>query len=151
MADTRHVEGLSNLSNALKELPKNIARNLLRRGASAGAAEIRDGARNKAPVLTGEMKRDIQIKRERTESDYIARYSIFVRAGKKSRLSGRARNVEKDSYYWRFVEFGTSKMVAQPFMRPAFEEKKNQAVDTFKAVLVEGIPIEVAKLPGARA
>ena len=151
MADTRHVAGLSDLSRAMKELPLNIARNLLRRGASAGAAQIRDAARDKAPVLTGEMKRDIQIKRERTESDYIARYSVFVRAGKKSRLSGRGRNVEKDSYYWRFVEFGTSKMAAQPFMRPAFETTKEKAVETAKQIWTEGIPLEVAKLPGARA
>ena len=32
-----------------------------------------------------------------------------------------------DPYYWRFVEFGTSKMPAKPFLRPAFTAKKEQA------------------------
>lgn len=32
-----------------------------------------------------------------------------------------------DPFYWRFVEFGTSKMPAKPFLRPAFEQSKHQA------------------------
>jgi hypothetical protein len=37
-------------------------------------------------------------------------------------------------------------MSAQPFMRPAFESKKGEAVDAFKQKLTERLPAEVAKL-----
>ncbi|MDR5774912.1 MULTISPECIES: HK97-gp10 family putative phage morphogenesis protein [unclassified Caballeronia] len=33
----------------------------------------------------------------------------------------------KDAYYLRFVEYGTSKMAAKPFKRPAYEAKKKAA------------------------
>ncbi|CAD6536417.1 hypothetical protein LMG27952_03146 [Paraburkholderia hiiakae] len=33
----------------------------------------------------------------------------------------------KDAYYLRFVEYGTSRMAAQPFKRPAYEAKKKEA------------------------
>jgi HK97 gp10 family phage protein len=34
----------------------------------------------------------------------------------------------RDPYYWMWVELGTSKMAARPFLRPAFEAKKVEAV-----------------------
>lgn len=36
-----------------------------------------------------------------------------------------------DTFYWRFIEFGTQKMAARPFMRPAMEENQSKALDTF--------------------
>ena len=152
MAETVTVTGLRELADALRELPLRVARSSLRGAVSSAAALVRDKAREIAPKLTGEMARDIQIKRARTSGNELlrARYDVFVRAGKKSRLSGKARGVDKDSYYWRFVEFGTSKMAARPFMRPAFETTKSAAVEQIKEYLKDRIPAEVAALPGAR-
>lgn len=139
MADLRHVEGLRELVRALEDLPRKVATNGLRKAVSTGAALVRDEAKSRAPVDTGEMRRDIMIKRARTADGMIATYEVFVRTGKKSRMAGRRRNVARDSYYWRFVEFGTSKMAARPFMRPAFEAKKVEAVDLIKQTLREKI------------
>lgn len=36
-----------------------------------------------------------------------------------------------DTFYWRFLEFGTAKMAAKPFMRPAMDAKQQEAVDKF--------------------
>ena len=36
-----------------------------------------------------------------------------------------------DTFYWRFLEFGTQKIAAIPFMRPALEENTAKALDTF--------------------
>jgi HK97 gp10 family phage protein len=33
------------------------------------------------------------------------------------------------AFYWRFLEFGTSKMRARPFMRPALQENVGRATD----------------------
>lgn len=145
MADSKSLTGFKELANSLRQLGPRVAKNRLRRAVSAGAAVIRNEAKQIAPVDTGEMRRDIQIKRERDSrsGDLIVRYSVFVRTGGKSRLSGRGRNVDKNSFYWRFVEFGTSKMAAKPFMRPAYESKKEDAVDTIGTNLREGIEAEV--------
>ena len=150
MAD-EYIEGARQLSVALKELPDNIGRNVLRRAVSAAAAVVRDQARQNAPVDTGEMKRDIMTKRERTQNNLSARYSVFVRTGKKSRMAGAKRNVERDSFYWRFVEFGTSKMAAQPFMRPAWQQQQGAAAALIVETLKTEIPKEVSKLSGGKA
>jgi HK97 gp10 family phage protein len=42
---------------------------------------------------------------------------------------------QKQSFFWRFLEFGTSKMRAYPFFRSAFEQKQVAAVDKFAEVL----------------
>lgn len=36
-------------------------------------------------------------------------------------LFGRVVITDPDAYYWRFLEFGTVKMAARPFIRPAAE------------------------------
>lgn len=36
-----------------------------------------------------------------------------------------------DTYYWRFLEFGTENAPAQPFMRPAINQVGNDPVDAF--------------------
>lgn len=137
---TQNLQGFKELADALRELGPRVARNGLRAATSAGAAIIRNDARSRAPVDTGEMKKDIQMKRERdTKGEMSAKYSVFVRSGKKSRLSGKARNIQKDSYYWKFQEFGTSKAPAQPFMRPAYDANKEAAVGKIGEVLNERI------------
>lgn len=41
------------------------------------------------------------------------------------------------AYYLRFVEFGTSKMAAQPFLRPSYEAKKTAAAQAVSDVINE--------------
>jgi HK97 gp10 family phage protein len=149
MADTKNLTGFKELAAALRALGPKVVRNGLRSAVSAGAAVVRNEARQRAPVDTGEMRRDIQIKRERDSQggdSVSARYSVFVRSGKQSRLSGKGRNVQKDSFYWRYVEFGTSKMAAKPFLRPAFEAKKEAAVQAIGDRLGERIEAAAKEL-----
>lgn len=77
-------------------------------------------------------------------------YIVGVRKGKKYRNQGKKGNLSQDAWYARFVEFGTSKMAARPFMRPAFEAKKGDAVAAIKAYLERRIPAEVTKLARRR-
>lgn len=144
-----NLTGFKEMAEKLKQLGPRLGKNGLRAATSAAAAVIRNEARNLAPVDTGEMKKDIQFKREREVRGgelFTASYSVYTRGGKKSRLSGKARNVDKDSFYWKFVEFGTAKMQAQPFMRPAFEAKKEEAVTRLGEKLDERIQKHAADL-----
>ena len=149
MADTANLTGFKELADALRQLPQRVAKNGLRAAVGAGAAVIRKEARARAARDTGEMAKDILIKRERDTpggDTFAAKYSVFVLSGKKSRLKGKKRNVQRDSYYWKFVEFGTSKMPAQPFMRPAFEAAKEDAVKAIGEKLDERIQAAAREL-----
>lgn len=47
-------------------------------------------------------------------------------------IAGKGKaNPGGDTFHWRFVEFGTEKAQAQPFMRPALSEKAQNATDRF--------------------
>ena len=162
MADVQHVQGLKELQAALKDLPDRIARNVLRGSVSAGATVIRKEAQTRAPVSTGPkregqpppgtLKRSVYQKQIRELSNMLKQtFYVGVRKGKKYRNQGKKGNLSQDAYYARFVEFGTSKMPARPFMRPAFEAKKGEAVVAIKAYLERRIPEEVAKLALKRA
>lgn len=154
--DEIQITGLKELNEALKQLPERVARNVLRGAVNAGASIIRKEMKDKAPVYTGPvsaghpppgtLKRAVYQKQIGELSSLLKQtFFVGVRHGKKYQKVGK-REVNLDAYYLPFVEFGTSNMAARPFMRPAFETKKGEAVDAIKAYLEERIPKEADKL-----
>jgi HK97 gp10 family phage protein len=151
---TVQVHGLKELNDALRDLPLAIGRNVLRGATSAGAALISKEAAAKAPVYTGDvskghpppgtLRRSVYLKQIRELSSPISQtFYVSVRKGK-NKADKKGRSL--DAYYWTWVEFGTAKMAARPFLRPAFEARKLAAVDAIKRYLAERIPREAAKL-----
>lgn len=149
------IQGLKELNEALKLLPDRVAKNVLRGATNAGATIIRKEAQQRAPIYTGQvaeghpppgtLRRAIYQKQISELSGLLKQvFYVGVRRGKNQR-DRKGRSL--DAWYWRFVEFGTVKMSARPFMRPAFEAKKQAAVDAIKNYLAERIPREVEKLP----
>ena len=144
------VQGLDQLAKALRELPQRVARNGLRAAVYAGAKVIRDEAKLQAPVATGDLgpnqpppgtlKRSV-IMKQIPELSGAQKQTFFVtvRHGKKYRKQGKKGNLSQDAWYWRFVEFGTIKMSARPFLRPAFDIKKHEAVTAIKTRLAQRI------------
>lgn len=59
---------------------------------------------------------------------------------------GRKRDDPRGAYYWRFVELGTSLMQARPFLRPAFESKKREALGVFSERFGKAITAAERKL-----
>ena len=53
------------------------------------------------------------------------------RAGGTYEVGGDSGNPGGDTYYWRYLEFGTAKMAAQPFMRNALAENIDAATAAF--------------------
>lgn len=152
------ILGLKELNEALKLLPDRIAKNVLRGAVSSGAAVIRKEAKAKAPVYTGPLsaghpppgtlKKAVYQKQIREYSTLVKQtFFVGVRNGPKVNRKTKEKDFSADAFYWRWVEFGTSRMSARPFLRPAFEATKLQAVDAIKDYLTERIPREVDKLP----
>lgn len=128
------VDGLAELDRKLRALGPDIARKGLRSAVGAGARVILNQAKARAPVDTGTLRRALYMKQIREESsDSRQTFFVSVRSGKKEQKKNR------DAWYWRLVEFGTEKMSAQPFLRPAFEAAKLQALERIKAKLAERI------------
>ena len=121
------------LMSALKELPKNIQKNVMVGATRAGAVAIAEEAKLRVPVDTGDLKKSIGVTRRKGDVN-IVRFSISPRKGKG--LGG---------WYAHFVEFGTSKQPAQPFMRPAYENSSEEALKRAGEYLKSRLPYEVAK------
>lgn len=152
------IDGLKELQNALKELPKEIQKRPLRSAVSAGAKVIADEAINKAPQgETGNLRKSIYRYRSRRQSPTGKEtFLVGVRKGKAKyantsrnrRLGrvGKTYQTQGEAYYWRFVEFGTSSQPARPFLRPAFENSKERAVQVMKERLGKAIETQARKL-----
>jgi HK97 gp10 family phage protein len=152
------IEGLEDLKKALNALPVEIQQRSLRSAVSAGAKVVVDAAISKAPSGdTGNLKKSIYRYRSRSQSGTGREtYYVGVRKGKKAyadtarnrRLGrvGKKYTVQGEAYYWRFLEFGTAKMGAKPFMRPAFESSKGKILDIMKQRLGKSIQDQARKL-----
>lgn len=135
------ITGLKELGQTMEALGRKTRNKLGAKAMRRGGVIIRDQARANAPVLQekvlhrkrGTLRKAI-IASTKPQKDGSVRTIIFVRSLKNSKVlefksktgKGGAYNPH-DPFYWRFVEFGTSKMPAQPFLQPAFTSKKEQA------------------------
>lgn len=144
------IEGLKELDAALAELGKATARNVMMRALTKSAEPVRDAAISYAPRDTGNLAESIQISAKSTAR---AGKKAFADAMKKggsigdAQAAARAANKGakgKDTFAQVFVgptaggrhgyfnEFGTEKMAAQPFMRPAFHVGAPKALESLK-------------------
>lgn len=150
MAELKHVKGLSELLAALDQLPDNVSKNVLRGMVNAGATVIKNEARAMAPVDTGALRQSIIQKHIPEKSNkFVQTYYVTVRSGPRfKKIGGKLTRITgaPDAFYWRFLEFGTKKMAAKPFMRPAFETRKYEAIEAMKVYGEERVVKELKKI-----
>lgn len=115
------VEGLKELEKALQDLPRANAKAVLRRTLKEAGQPVAKTARSLAPVDEGYLRESIDVS---------------------SKLSRRqARLHKKQSPVEMFIgpgpdpaahlqEFGTVDHVARAFMRPAWDQHKNEVLET---------------------
>jgi HK97 gp10 family phage protein len=75
---------------------------------------------------------------------YRRSQSLFD-AAKGNRGTIRFRYPGTSPGYWWWVEFGTSRMKARPFMRPAFDAKATESIEAFKRAVKQEL---LTKYPG---
>jgi len=108
-----HVEGMAHLVRALDTVAPNQAINVLRGTLTRQAKLLRDDVRKRAPVSTGRLRRAIKHRRMRGTRT-IAEAAVYV-------AKGKSRGDMGGAWYWHFVEFGTHKKPARPYVTPAYE------------------------------
>lgn len=147
------MTGFKELRAQLKELGPEIQAHGLRSAVFAGARVVREAAvRSMTPgrsnpgeppgIRYGVLKASIATKRLHTPP-HIARYLVFVRGNKLTKITRRRKGFKKGKYgsvappsvYGKFLEFGTSKMAARPFMAPAYFNN----IDLINARIKEGL------------
>lgn len=147
---TTRVEGLAELRKALLELPRELHKGALRSAVSASAKVVQDQAVVNAREDSGTLRRAIYRTRSKEASSSVQEaFIVGVRQGKKfqsKRLRSGGLTANRDAFYWRFLEFGTVKMAAKPFLRPAFDETRQKAVEAMRVRLAAAIQRIALKL-----
>ena len=87
----------------------NSIRHISNKPLLAGALVLQRYSMQNAPVLTG-----------------------FLRNSHSSRETNDGAQVEVGAEYAHYIEFGTSKMSARPFLRPALDEHRNEIVEAIE-------------------
>lgn len=106
------VDGAKEVIKLLENMGQNAA-TVLSQAAEAGGKIALAEARRRCPVRSGRL-----------------RASLSLKLGKKTALKANVRVVHgRKEYYGTFVELGTKKSPAQPFMRPAVDENKKRIAD----------------------
>jgi len=124
--------GFDEIAAGLRAFPDALGESALRKSAVAGAAIIRNEAVLRAPERSGILKKNIILRHIDEASDGANHQTYYVTVRSGGRGADGKKETSLDAFYWRWVEFGTSKSAANPFMRPAFESRVGDALAAAK-------------------
>ncbi|NIE95184.1 HK97 gp10 family phage protein [Acinetobacter sp. Tr-809] len=150
------ITGLDDVKNRLQRLAKpRKARSIARKAARQAMNIVRDAARLNAkaiddPDTREKIWKNIKVSPGKSKN----KDAVIMRVGVDG---GAAMNANSDrqalaakpggnTTYWRFLEFGTSKMPATPFMRPALATNIQQVTNKFAEVFDAELDKELANL-----
>lgn len=168
MADKVTLSGLPDFKKAMEGLTVKLRKKILTKALRAGARVVLKAARQAVPVMAAEtkyrtpglVKKRITVRTSK-ESRKAGNVGVFVNvkpaegakyrttsvkrvAGLKitdrqlKKASQRGAKSKLDPYYWRWLEFGTKKMTARPFLKPA-SDSLPEALAEFETVAVNEI------------
>lgn len=127
----------SKLSAKLESITK-AAEKATRPAAQAGAQVFYDEVQQRVPVSAKPHKSG-----KKTYNPGTLRKAIYQAFADKESGDGKAMYRvswnKTHAFYGRFVEFGTSKMAAKPFLRPAYDAARAKALQAVKARMNEEV------------
>lgn len=128
------VKNAGALTAMLDRLEEVASESVLRQAAVAGARVVHAEVKLRAPVDLG----IYEGKQGRHPAGFL-RNNILIAYDDEVSVPGRLASYvvtwSREAFYGRFLEFGTSKMAAQPFLRPAFEAKRKAAAQAVGEVI----------------
>jgi HK97 gp10 family phage protein len=137
---TAEVTGLRELERNLNQLAEAVARKVLRKAARDAMGKMKTKIQAAAPVGRKPLRKGRTIRLSegilmgiKIVGEGVHGASIRVVVGL------RKRPRERWVGYGRYVEFGTVKIAAHPWMRPTWDSNKDQLLTDFADNLEEGI------------
>lgn len=150
------VEGLAAIDRKLRLLPERIGRNAMRRALRKGANVIRDAARGNAakiddPETRENIAKNIAVqsggsRREKAAGGPMMRVGVMGGASSNRFSKDATGNPGGDTRHWRQLEFGNSRMPAQPIVRPAMVNSAEKAFSATADAMEKEVDKELAKL-----
>lgn len=151
------IEGLAELDEALAQFSEKVAKKSIYSALHYALTPMTKDVKQRATVaekthkmLYGRVYVDVQpgliresIRKRRLKKSEIAK--LGVSAGVAIH-AGKGKTQKYYPKYWPFIEYGTTKMVAIPFFRPAFDANIRIAFDRFYDKLAKNIEKEQALL-----
>lgn len=167
MQSSFSLQGMDEVKRKLDQLanPKvanRIARKAIRQGASLVVKSARENAKRFDDPQTSEsIAKNITVRASRDRGGVI-RMRIGVRGGAKQHVNtvrniregktgyyktlGSKDNPGGDTWYFRFLEFGTATSPAKPFLRPALTSNTENVINRFAQVFQDELNKELARL-----
>lgn len=138
------VENLDEVRNLLRDAKAATAESALRKAIAAGTTVFKQEVELRVlqeHSRSGDLARGVTVAYvpEESVSAKVATYVVTFIGKARNSKNGRPGMRLADVARW--LEYGTSKMAASPFIRPAFDAKKEQALDTAEAKLLEVLKI----------
>ncbi len=151
------IEGLAELDAKLAELTNAVAGKVLHQALMFASTPMLKEAKSKAPATALPYKRYASNAKggkraKRGEGQYVVQQAGLLkkhirRTKMKLKTNGAGIGIYvsqkggtgKVPFYWHMIEYGTSKMQAQPFLRPAFHNNKEVSVTRFGEKLKQAI------------
>lgn len=120
---------LAKISRKFEKLEKKevqkITKKSLRKGMSLFRKKIIENAKLlDDPKTTNSIYKNVALRNKRRRDGNVTVMVGILGGARKDKNKGIGKG--GDTYYWRFLEFGTSKMKARPFFRPAVEDSSVQ-------------------------
>lgn len=147
--ELRQIKGLSQLGENMRTLKSAVANKLARRATGRAAGVVKKLAVqhviSSPSVETGSL-RDAIVAKKATKAETGQLTSMHLVAVRVRKTGRKTKTHQSTAPHAHFVEFGTVNMPAEPFMRPAFDQGKERALQTVIDTLSDGIDKEAAAL-----
>lgn len=168
---TIKVDGLSELEDALNELPKATGGNVLKRAILIPAVAFAEAASQAAPIADvdyhhppGTLKKEIKPGKPKIITAGKAAYAAAMEGGATRSEAAEAAHVAnaaaggtgrravvnvgptRKAFYGQFQEFGTAHNAPQPFIRPTWDRMKNTLLGMVATSLKSEIDKAAARL-----
>nr|WP_113869631.1 HK97-gp10 family putative phage morphogenesis protein [Brenneria salicis]NMN90975.1 HK97 gp10 family phage protein [Brenneria salicis ATCC 15712 = DSM 30166]RBP57330.1 HK97 gp10 family phage protein [Brenneria salicis ATCC 15712 = DSM 30166]RLM28533.1 hypothetical protein BHG07_17240 [Brenneria salicis ATCC 15712 = DSM 30166] len=124
--------GLNDIARDLEKLSRAENNKVLRDATRAGAEVLKEEVIDRAPVRTGKMRKNVVVLTQKSRRKGEISSGVHIR-GVNPRTGNSDNTMKADNprnaFYWRFVEMGTIKAPAHPFVRPAFDARQEEAAN----------------------
>jgi HK97 gp10 family phage protein len=140
------IDGVKELAAGLRSLPRQVQRSGLRKAVTPAATPIVKAAKSSAPKQTGLLKKSLTKKIQTYKRTDTVVAVIGARADAGGEYKGRRRVPAKYAHLVEQGHGGPHPASAKPFLKPAFEANKGNALRIMAGKLAEFILTAAARL-----